>query len=287
MIQVSTLDTSEIMQEQMALVSGSMSVAAPEASLTSEPRNPNRLTTLPQEMLLEIYHLLPTLTDKSHFTLTCKYLHQMFNEDLYKSACKLPNWLPVFLAARQGSTAALNKFKKLGAPVNIFWNRKHDSENWVSPAIQHGASPLEEAITNVQPGAVKWLLAHRARPEKVKYRCSPLMQAFWMLRKNTIESLPSTQHRTHRNQFSPFAMQKLRVRAKKARRIIDLLRGTGANLSRREAASFHADWEWLVSGRDSNWYEKPSKAAWVTSFDPNSVTMCEWLRVVKDLGLPR
>ncbi|RSL48994.1 hypothetical protein CEP54_012646 [Fusarium duplospermum] len=295
MIQDSEFEPTGTMQDQADLVSGSVSVsmAASEAALASEPRNPDRLSTLPQEMLLEIFHVLPTFKDKGCFVLTSKYLHQISNKYLYRSTGETLSWLPVFLAARQGDIAQLNKCKEAGAPANISWNDQHSSRACVSPDIRHGGSPLEEAIMNLQVRTVKWFLKQGTSPNREKSNCSPLMRAFWMLRKYTIAGHPVDQRRTHRNRYSTFAMDKLGVQAEKARRIIDLLRDAGADLSRKEAANFddhlkdiiwRRAWEFK---RDDKWVDEPSKAAWVTSFDPNSVAMSDWLGIAQVLGFPR
>ncbi|RSL91550.1 hypothetical protein CEP51_000237 [Fusarium floridanum] len=148
---------------------------------------------------------------------------------------------------------------------------------------------------NLQVGTVKWFLEQGTSPNREKSKYSPLIRAFWMLRKHTIAGLPVDQRRTHRNRYSTFAMEKLRVKAEKARRIVDLLRDAGADLSRKEAANFDDQLHDIVWSRAwqlgydviDKWAEKPSKAAWVASFDPNSVTMPKWLRIAQHLGFPR
>ncbi|EEU38007.1 uncharacterized protein NECHADRAFT_84397 [Fusarium vanettenii 77-13-4] len=229
MIQSHAFGTTEMIQEQVALVPGS--AIAFEAA-TSEHRNRDRLTTLPHEILLEIYRLLLTFADKSHFSLASKYLHQIFEKHLYESAGKSLGWLPMFLAARQGNILTLNKCKKFGAPVDIFWDSEDDFKARASPEIQHGISPLEEAITNHRGEAVEWLLVQGASPNNYKRYYSPLIGAHWM-HENIIACLSIDQYRTHPD--SPF-MRELRRRAENASRILDLLRGAGAVPSRVEAA---------------------------------------------------
>lgn len=285
MAQVSPFETTETAQGQAALVSGS--VAASEAAPASEPRNPDRLTTLPQEMILEIAKRVLVFNDKLSLLLTSRYLHQILHEDMYKSGCKTLNWRPLFFAARKGDMAKLNRCKELGAPANVYWDCKHDFDNSIRLAIQHGASPLEEAIMNGRVGAVKWLLAQGANPNKKNRAGSPLMRAFWMVRMNTIASAPANLRLTRRNQYSTFAMERLNVRAGKARRIIDLLLGAGADLTMKEAACFDPD---LAEGTDQfnpDWTEKPSGAPWRSSFDPGSIEMSDWLLVLSKLGLSR
>ncbi|WAO93509.1 Hypothetical protein NCS54_01105900 [Fusarium falciforme] len=273
----SAVQPTETMQERVALVSES------EAAVASGPRNPDRLSILPQEILLEIFSVLPAFRDKGCFVLTSRYLHQIFDKYLYESAGATLSWLPVFLAARQGNIANLEKCEEFNAPANISWNRKHSSKACVDPEIRHGASPLDEAIMNLQVRVVEWFLARGTSPNRQKGICSPLIRAFWMLRKNTIASLPATQRRTHRNRYSAFAMEKLRGRAEKARAIVDLLRGAGADLSRSEANFFDSGLAWI----NPNTGTRPSRAPWVRLFDPNSVAMSDWLGIAQVLGFSR
>ena len=95
-------------------------------------------------------------------------------------------------------------------------------------------SPLEEAILNHQAEAVEWLLAQGTNPNKYYGYCSPLNRAYWG-REHAIICLYADQHRTHPNRYSIFTDDELRGRAEEAKRIVGLLQGAGAVLSREEA----------------------------------------------------
>ncbi|KAI8714030.1 hypothetical protein NCS52_01122300 [Fusarium sp. LHS14.1] len=247
---------------------------------------------MPNEVLFRIAEMFPEFKDKYILVFISGHLHQTFDKHLYQASGKSLSWLPVYLAARERDFAQLNKCKKYGAPADIYWESDHDEKACLNPSIEQGVSPLDEAVMDQHIGLVKWFLAIGASGNNQKGRCSTLLRAFWMWRKNTIASLPTNQRRTHRNSYLDFAREKLRVRADKAKRIVDLLLAADADVSFNDAA-------WLDPILAKKLYgygvklENPDLPralrgdGWAKSFDPNSVVMSDWLAMAQAMGFAR
>ncbi|KAF4990337.1 hypothetical protein FDECE_14413 [Fusarium decemcellulare] len=130
----------------------------------------DRLTTLADELLLEVFSHLPANDGAGTFACTCKRLYRTFIDDFYRKLINEFGAYPMFRAAQRGSVPALERFLKAGVPLDYFGYGAFDPD---SPSDEFfiGTSsgrPLIHAMRFYHVEAVEWLLVHGANPNRTE-----------------------------------------------------------------------------------------------------------------------
>lgn len=113
----------------------------------------DRLSSLPNEILLAISSHLPTWIDSLNFSKASKRYHDPLLCQLYKES----DWYPFYIAVQSGNIATLDRCHEFGVPVDRpFELMRYDGYD--------GTRPLIFAIRHYQPAVVEWLLDHNADP---------------------------------------------------------------------------------------------------------------------------
>ncbi|KAF4464584.1 hypothetical protein FALBO_8578 [Fusarium albosuccineum] len=153
---------------------------------------PDRLTTLADELLLEVFSHLPANDGAGTFACTCKRLYRTFINDFYRKLIDEFGAYPMFRAAQRGSVPALERFLKAGVPLDYFGYGAFDPDSQSNEFFIGTSSgrPLIHAMRFYHVEAVERLLAHGANPNRTveesvpdvpcsgQVRCAPPSQVY-------------------------------------------------------------------------------------------------------------
>ncbi|KAM5347767.1 hypothetical protein ACJ41O_007591 [Fusarium nematophilum] len=143
--------------------------------------NQDRLSALPDEILLMILSRIHPTKDGLGLVVASKKLYSILILDLYRLTGEQLNWRPLFLGARYGNLNTLERCLEAGAPLNCPQPEHESTEQNVW--IPKGSRAIHCALMHHQLEAVKWLLAHGAKvtqTEKVGW--APVLSwALWTM----------------------------------------------------------------------------------------------------------
>ncbi|KAJ4201778.1 hypothetical protein NW767_006316 [Fusarium falciforme] len=127
-----------------------------------ETANPDRLSSLPLETLLELFSYVSL--DGGGFSLVraSRKLYHLLILELYKEWGRKSNWAPLFVGAVSGNLLTLKRCLEAGAPLNCRWPR-HVPKWWVLN-IDEDDQPLHVAMMHYQVEAVEWMLDQKVNP---------------------------------------------------------------------------------------------------------------------------
>lgn len=139
---------------------GSSDFAWEKPTENEEGDNVDRISSLPDEMLLHLLPHLHSMTDVRNLVNVSKRFSRSLSGQVYKESSRI-NWLPLFLGARSGSIEMLERCKKAQVPLDQEW---FDGSICWDMKIYRFCRPIHVAIKNRQVEAVKWLLENKADP---------------------------------------------------------------------------------------------------------------------------
>lgn len=138
----------------------------------------DRLSQLPNEILLMILSHLPSMSDfRSVANLSWRFTRR-FGPELYLEFGRKFDWLPLFVGAMRGDINLLERCLKLDAPIDqiatsdricqtsVGWF--YDPTDWWEFVYVFNR-PIHTAIEHRQLGTVRWLLKHGADPGRPGY----------------------------------------------------------------------------------------------------------------------
>ncbi|KAM5386953.1 hypothetical protein ACJZ2D_000246 [Fusarium nematophilum] len=135
-----------------------------------QPTGLDRLSSLPDEILLRTFCYLSPIKGGLSLILTSRRFHRTLLIELYREAGRQLGWLPLFFAAKTGNMATLELCREVKAPVDCQWV----GDPWLSrqqplglPVIK-GSRPLRAAVEALQHEAVTWLLRNGADPNLLR-----------------------------------------------------------------------------------------------------------------------
>lgn len=118
----------------------------------------DRISLLPNEILLNILRHINLISDIRAFANISRRFHQALNVELYLRCGRLHNWLPLFVGAQRGDIRLLEVCFDLGAPLNTIWQ---GDQMWSHVSIYPFHQPLVTAVEYGQVSAVMWLLSKK------------------------------------------------------------------------------------------------------------------------------
>lgn len=142
----------------------------------------DRLSEMPNEILLMILSHVPSMSDFRRVANLSRRFHNRFGQELYLEFGRKFDWLPLFVGAMRGDIKLLERCLGHGAPIDqvctsdqvcyttpFSTSDKIDCWNLVYPFHR----PIHMAITHRQLDTVRWLLAHDADPGRPGYLRAP------------------------------------------------------------------------------------------------------------------
>lgn len=131
-----------------------------EPTKNEEGDNVDRISSLPDQMLVYLLPHLHSMADVVNLVKVSKRFYRSLSGEVYRESWRI-NWLPLFLGAQSGSIKMLERCLEVNAPLDQEW---YDTSICWDMKIPRFCRPIHLAIKNRQVEAVKWLLEKKADP---------------------------------------------------------------------------------------------------------------------------
>lgn len=122
-----------------------------EPTENEEGDNVDRISSLPDEMLLQLLPHLYSMADVVNLVKVSKRFSRSLSGEVYRESWRI-NWLPLFVGAQLGSIKMLERCLEVNAPVDQEW---HDGSICWDMKMYRSCRPIHVAIQNRQVEAVK------------------------------------------------------------------------------------------------------------------------------------
>ncbi|KAH8891444.1 hypothetical protein GQ53DRAFT_806444 [Thozetella sp. PMI_491] len=123
-------------------------------------RNMDRFSSLPAELIIQIYSYLIRYSSRVSLIKTCRRFYTLLEDELYKHSGEV-KWLPVHFGARTNNVGMIKRCFELGAPLNNRFTYLKDIRDFVDSDCSSWAgvqTPAEVAISNGHFAAFEYLL---------------------------------------------------------------------------------------------------------------------------------